>query len=271
LWVWAIFGLVALGIWLLIAGATRLYTRFEYTKRSLWGLYVCAAVSLGLGTYVGTSLLGLPPVFGVAVGFGISLALFIALASAMTEAWLSMKLARFDRTIEQLLDREYLEKTRLEDAREKVHGESLKRQGSAQRTRDMVERRSQLVSAVDAWQQGGGIARTRSLKVEEWRRTYHAMDDTSLARERDRLKSEIQAAASHPEAQEQARQLRTELAVLDLTVIDRHMPAGDESPDIEGLFREEERVKTSLDTIKVDIDEWRRKRSDFLGRKIRLD
>jgi len=271
LWVWVIFGLVALGIWLLIAGASRLHTRFEYTKKSVWGLYICAAVSLVLGMCAGTSWLGLPLVFAVPAGLGLSAAIFIALASAMTEAWLSINLAGYDRTIEQLLDREYLEKTRLEDAREKVHGESLKRQGSAQRKRDMMERRSQLVATVDAWQQGGGIARVRSLKAEEWRKAYQATDDADLAMERDRLKREVQFAASRPDAQEQARQARTELAVLDLTIIERHMPAGDESPDIEGLFREEERVKKSLDTIGVDITEWRRKRADFLGQKIRLD
>jgi len=271
LWVWAIFGLAALGIWLLLAGAMRLYTRFEYTKKSLWGIYTCAAASLGLGLHVGTSRLGLPPVFGVPVGLGMAAALFVALASALTQAWLSVKIARYDTTIEQLFDREYVEKNRLEDARERVHGESLKRQGSAQRKRDMSERRAQLVSTIDSWQQGGGIARVRSLKVEEWQKAYKAMDELSLARERDRLKAEAQAASSRPDGQEQARQIRTELAVLDLTVIERHMPAEDESPDIEGLFREEARVKTSLEGIKTDLAEWRRKRSDFLRQKIRLD
>jgi hypothetical protein len=272
MWVWAVFGVVAVLIWLVIAGSARLTTRFEYTKKSLWGLYMCGVVSIVLGMCFGLRTLEWPPVFGAMAGTVASGVIFIGLANAMTEAWLRTRLAMYDNAIERLLDDEYRQRNKLESARDRMHGESLGQQGAFHRQREMEERRADLQAMVDSWQQGGGVTRIRSVKAQEWRQLFSSMSEDALARERERLKSETAMASGRDEQSiERQRQIKAELAVLDIEVIERHMPDPAEIPPVESLLADQEQVKGNLEGIRDKLAEWRRERAMFLSGKIRLE
>lgn len=273
MWVWAVFGVAAVAIWLLIMASFRLMTKFEYTAKSRLAIAACALLGIALGFYTSFRVFMTPSPFSWLLAPVYSFVFFVMLSSAACELWLRKQLARYDRQIEQLLEAEYRERSRLEEARDRVHNESLKRQSSIKRHREMVERRDQLLQSVERWQQAGGGARVRSLKVEEWRDHFSALDEPGLGLARERIKAELSNVSQMRDDASVERQsaLRAELAVLDIQVIDRHIPREpDQAPVDEFVVRQEE-AKSTLESIQHDLTYWRRKRDEFLAGKIRLE
>jgi hypothetical protein len=273
-WVWAVFGLVALAIWLLIVGSQRLLNQVDYTRKSKAGLFLCGAASLAVGIYVATRVVELPALFSFPIGGLAACALFIILSNAMVEAWRYSKLTVFDHEIDQLLERVDKLKSRLDNAKDKVLDESLRHRTDNQRRNDMVLRLEQLQQSVDSWQQGGGVTRIRTIKVEEWRSQYKAMSEIELAASRKALKADLQntTVSTDTDSLERERQLKAQMAVLDIEVIDRHMFEHEAPAEpAKHVFVDSEQIKRELETARGDLELWRRKRAEFLAARIKLD
>jgi len=273
LWVWAVFGAAAVAVWLIIVGALRLITRFEYTKKSALAVMGCALASLLAGFYFGFASTDAPSLLAWILAPVYSFVFFVALANAVCELWMRKHLAVFDKEIEGLLEKEYKERNRLEEARDRVHNESLRRRQNLERHREMLERREQLMASVERWQQSGGGARVRSIKVEEWREKFRSLQETELAKEREALKQQIAGMTPMKDEASLERHgaLRTELSILDIEVINRRAPDEPDATPINDVMVKQEEVKKMVDDIERKLLTWRRKREEFLQGRVRLE
>jgi len=199
---------IALGtvlvIWLVIAGAVNLATAYRYTKASLAGLAGVFVCSAALSQWL--ARLSLPASSGLArvvVGVVITIPVFILGGTLLVEVWRRFQGGKPDiRQRDTWRDRETECLGTLAEVERELEQLSARQREIEQENRENLDRQWRLRAAVENWEQGGGVARIRATKVQQWKEELAVLSEEGLAAREKALAAEI-AVASDPVRREQ--------------------------------------------------------------------
>lgn len=260
---------------LVLAGAYRLTSRYVYGRRTARALAGTAAAALAAAFVLTLYLFpGTRGGLRLLATVSLSLPLFVAMALVLVEYLARGKQRVYDEAIGGLARRE-------QDCLEEIGRVKADLQDLARRQRGlgaggdgegMAEAR-RLQAVVERWQQEEGLARVRSLKVNEWQEELGRMDAPARARHRQRLERELDGA---PDGGERPDALRAQLALLGLR--EQTRPGEDPVPQADRLDRrlwelgeEQRRLEAELNAVRDGVREWEARRRDFLAKDIVLD
>jgi len=181
-------------VWLLVLGVLHLQGRYRYTRRSRL-ILAAEAPAAGLVALAATLLLW--PALGgwarPAVIVALAVPLYVAVAVVTVELWRKVRQRTFDDRIAALEAEE--EGLLARCRRLEAELEAVERR---QRRRDEEKRRRAQEAAwlrrrLDAWQQGEGLTRVRSMRVAEWEEELSSLDAAGLRALQRRLDRELAA------------------------------------------------------------------------------
>lgn len=257
--------------WLGYAWMNALFVKYEHTSESVALLAVVAAGSLLSGWKTAGAIApgwSIGPKAAVTLGVGFSL--FSLFSFMVVSLWTSLLTRRFDEAA-AVLDEEEDSILRKLDAmrwdslraagevRDKGPGEELRRQNPREELRRIVE----------VWEQGGGAARIRSLKVLEWQ-------EEAAAKSAQEVKDDIRSFGiemSMESDETKKEQLRARLAVSKLALIDKE-PAPTETvarkdPKPE-MGADEAAMRERLQEIHRELQTARNAKAQYLRNRVKL-
>lgn len=265
---------IALPLILLVFGSAHLLTRYEYTRRSRRALLLCAVLGYLAGiAFVYRTFPTLRGPWLFAWGAVVGLVFFVGLALLTVEVWRKLKQLDFDRQVAHFREREDACLVELRELERALEEKFRAYRGLEAAHRERVEDYRGLRRTVEEWQMAGGVARIRTLKVQDWEREFAALDPDAL-RERIRaIEAEGRAARDDPERR---AQLRAQWSLARLALLGD--AAGEPSRALEALEREitelqaaREARKSELEAVRREIEEWARRRQQFLQKRVVLD
>ena len=253
-------------------GINHLLTRYKYTRRSRRALQV-SAVGSGLLSY-GFIRLHWPELdilFVYAGSVVLALPTFVVLAIILVEIWRKAKQAEFDVSISSLRNRI----NQLEERRFLLRHQLQQLENQATRVqsgnpRDLAEQ-EELKDRLDRWQQGGGMARIRSIKVEEWQRQFTALGQQELMEERKRLVEDHSARGRDDQDRLQAQLLLVQLEILSRRLKEPNSMIHALDKKTDSISHELEQIEEQLPQYEQELDDWIGRRNYFLSRRIVLD
>ncbi len=259
----------------LVYGSAHLLTRYQYAPRSRRALALAAAGSYVVAVLVMARLFpGLRGAYLYGWAVLAALVVFVAVALVLVEGWRKWKQREFDRHVAFFRQRE-------EECRHAIDAidRDLARQLARRRSLEdghgnELEDFRRLRQAVEAWEQGGGVARIRGVKVRDWQAEFEALPAEVLRERVDRLAAELETARETD--RERAAQLEAQLSLARLVQLgDRGaQPAqalGAAEHAILELRRAREERERELAQARREAEEWERRRSLFLSKRILLD
>jgi chromosome segregation ATPase len=279
---------IFLGVVVLVA-AWRLNTRYEYSQKAGRALLALAAAAMVASVLFNLWLFpGLNLLYLVLAVTGVFLPLYSVVALTVVEIWRKRKQAAFDTNLaslrqqeEQLLEAVSHWSQRMQIAEHKrqtlelVHQERL---GDQRRIREFLDR----------WEQGDGLTRVRSMKIQEWREAFAALSAADLEARREALRGQLRvleaeagdsaSANGTPAAEisERVDQVRAQLSVASLLAL--RPVLGGPNEQLAALERQIDEAKAEqtaggqqMDAIRQELAEWERRRSEFLAERIVLD
>jgi len=271
--VWYIAIGAVLFIWLVIAGAVNLVTGYRYTKSSLAGL---AGVFAGCATVAQLLARAILPtasrVVQVLVGIFITVPLFILVGTVMAETWKRSRAAPPADELEAWRRREDDCLARLAVVERELEALAARQREVEQANREKMDRQWQLRSAVERWEQGGGVARIRATKVQQWQQELAGLSEAELERRRQQLE-ELMVGEADPVRREQ---LQIQRHLVELQILGRALAQPgrqlDELRQQQGaLHAEREKLRQELSRIRQAMQDWRRRRDLQGGGPTRLE
>ncbi len=256
-----------------LLGFNHLASRYKYTARSKRLLVALGLLSLIIPfVFVRWQfpLLEISLVIAASLAFG--LPTFALLAVVAVEVWRKRKQATFDHAIGELARRRSALQDRLYtlDQRQEM---ILYRQAEAEsRDPETLARQRSLREKLEAWQQAGGMARIRTIKVSEWAAETAKQTVEELSAREVALKEEMERETDP----DRISHLDAQLAVVGLELAGR----GQRTPESElhdlaktgdELRAEKKAAELEVIRIKEEIAEWERRRTHFLSQQILLD
>ena len=235
---WVPIGLGVLG-WFGYVWLKTLVTKYEHTAESMVVLVLLFAASI----YFAFSMsFAIAPEWSLlprtAVTAGLGFALFVVFSYVTVNIWCSVLAGSFDSRIESLEEEVAMIEQRLaslrlaqvsEDTKTYVRGADYRKgEGKDISELDSLE---ELRGFVDDWQQAGGEARVRSIKVMEWKDEARAMSDQDLKDEAGALALDIE---------EDTDEVRKDQAIARLAVMKLELTRR----DLRHSSRQEGRKKT---------------------------
>ncbi len=267
--VWTLAGFAVL-VYLGYAWMTALVTKYEHTGQSLAILAALAAVSVYLGIRVAEQVA--PAWTGgprAAIVGGAALTLFNLFSFLAVNLWCSLLTRKYDDRLAALEEEEdailrELDSSRWRALRQADYRSTATPAVSVSR-RD--EERAALRKTIEAWEQGGGAARIRSVKVLEWK---EALKDKSIDALKEDLRNvELEARSDPDEARRE--QAKAHAAFLSLEIMDREGPPKEADPEpVHKLPEDEGRARERLQAIQVEMEAERRAKAEFVRKRIRL-
>ena len=278
--VWFPIGLAVLA-WFGYVWIKTLVTKYEHTIESiiLLGVLLVTGVILGLNiSYAVAPEWTLWPriVLTASLGFG----LFIVFSYVAVNLWCSLLASGFDEKIELLEEEAAKIEQRLAFLRlaevsknDRSYSPKVDYEKEAQDVVD-IDSLEELRKFVESWQQAGGEARVRSIKVTEWREEVVRMSDQDLTDEEEALILEINSEVDEGKKdQAQAR-----LAVLKIESLRRDMRRStrrEERQRIEGPTKiyptsEMEYLHNRLREINAEIQQIEEEKQAFFEGIIKL-
>jgi chromosome segregation ATPase len=261
----------------------RLSTRYEYTDKAKavlrWALLASLAISLlfNLWLFPGLNLLYL--VLAVA---GVFMPVYSVIALAIAETWRKRRQSAFDEAIRALRhDEESLLEEITRNHQQIVLAEH-KRQTLEEVHRDRLGDQRRIREFLDGWERGDGLARIRSIKIQEWREACAGLDADGIEGRRgelceqlDRLEAQAAASGSRAEHQDRIDQLRAQLSVASLVRLEGTLNQPNaELAELEKRTDEAKLLKADaerrLETLRFELSEWERRRNEFLADRIVL-
>jgi len=261
-----------------LAASYRLSTRYEYTRKSrriLGGTAlgcVLVAVLFNLWLFPGLNLLYM----ALAV-IGVFMPLYAVAALIVVEMWRKRRQAVFDENIKGLreVEERLLEET-TKSQQQMILAEH-KRQTLEEVHRDRLGEQRRIRSFLDQWERDEGLARIRSIKVQEWRESFAGMSADEIRAKRDELAAQLAELEGAPEGKEVAQdridQLRAQHSVASLVALAATLDLPNaELGDLEKRMDEARSNKTEaerqLDAVRFELAEWERRRNEFLAERI---
>jgi len=257
----------------LLLASFRLTGRYEYGLRSrrLLGLVLAGSFAAAfLIAYYFYDIRG--GLYLSLATVGLTIPIFVFGALALVETLRFGKQQVFGRRLEvlRLKEQEALERI---DALDRRLRERLKDGEQADRTRR--EREKELEShrkRVEAWKREGGVARIRSIKLEEWERELGALDAEGLEARRREAEEEL-ARGSDPERRSQL-QVIISLCVLTAegSRLKEAVSTSDKvRQDVSGASEERREAEREVERLRAEMQAVRRRIEDFLSKEIVLD
>ncbi|HHX29426.1 MAG: hypothetical protein ACOX5Q_04310 [Bacillota bacterium] len=216
----------AVFLWLGYAWMRTLVRNYRHTLESLAILGLVAVGSLYSGWRTASSV---APEwsFGLkaAIALTVALALFSLFSYMVVVLWKAFLTRRFDEAVSALEDEEESILRQLESMRWQAYRRAQDvSEAVSQPEPPRPDPGDQLKRAVEAWEQGGGAARIRSLKVLEWR---DETGDKTPGELRDDIAS-IEREISEEADESKRDQLKARLAVYKLALIEKEPPGREE-------------------------------------------
>ncbi len=264
--------LVAIGLAALLLGVFRLTTRYEYGPKSRRLLSLDAVGSLVGGLALARGVF--PQTSGAyfyLAALGLALPLFVASAVVTVEVLRKGQQRAFDERLAALALREQALLRELDAVDRRVRAELQSRQEAERDGQDLELELEGHRRRVEAWKHGQGVARIRSVKVEEWKAELEGLDPEDLAARRSALEAELAQAADD----ERRSQLEVRLALAALVAADRRTRAGAERIEasdqaISAAARKRRELEAELASVQAQAADWRRRLSEFLSKEINL-
>lgn len=288
---WLIIGLIIF-LSLLFLAANRINTKYYHSIRSLSVMGIEGAVSLCVAVVIsvrtGTSGLAL-----YLLTLAVAIPLFLAMATITLEIWRKLKQIEYDSALKALQRQEAscLEKiAELEGSiqllppgvrgfvgqeRDSAGGGGQSGAGEGKSAQD---RKRSLETFLEEWQSAEGLARLRSLKLQEWEGDFNSLDSARLLQKVNELKRSLE---SHSDCE----QLKAQVVLGELILLRRGLSAEarrEDSPspfagrsaaqkDVRSIDREIAEMRVELERIRRELEDWRRRREEFSRGRIRLD
>ncbi len=257
----------------MVVGGIYLFVRYQYTRKSQAVLAVAFALAWFLSYLADRALL--PTVTGgylAVASFLTALPFFVIFALVISEVWRKIKQRDYDREIGALHAREAAVRDRLAAIGERLATLRDEEQSMAARARQASESADRLRAAIEQWQQGGGVARVRAVKVQDWQRQFASMDDAALDAVLARLRSELAAAAPQDD---HYLQLQAEYNVAELERLSRlttrPQDQGEvQSGEVADLSLERNRLENELLELRSAIFRAEKRRAEYLSKRITL-
>lgn len=263
-----------------LLGLDHVRNRFEHGPRSRRVLAVEAILSYFLALYITIRLLPWPAHLSAPLAVAVALPLFTLMAVVTVEAWRMSRqqefdahIARIEREITDVMEkRDEVQRQLIEARRNQSKNET---QASSQ-----VFRRRQLRSRVDDWAQEGGLARIRSLKLEDWQRDLENSEPGEIRSRIENLEDQARRASDGGDS-ERVEQARVQMALAELQLMGSGQ-AGPKSPSgpgddvdidkkVDDLTQRAEEYQARMQELEEELAEWRGKKRFFLDQKLRLD
>jgi hypothetical protein len=204
-------------------------------------------------------------------GLGIALPLFVFSSLAAVEILRKRKQRGYDENLSLLRARQQTLLLELESLTREARANFRRCEEVAREGIEVEGLLAECQERVTRWQRGGGAARIRTIKVEEWRQEFDALSPAALGTRRSALQTELEK-ETEPERRSQ---LEAMLALATITASGREAPgqtAGlPDHPAAAGLTGRRRVIEAELASLQADISQGQRRLSDFLAKEIRLD
>lgn len=265
---------------IVLVAAWRLSTRYKYSQKAQRILSLSAvgallvSVIFNLWLFPGLNLLYLV----LAIG-GVFLPVYSLVALAIVEAWRKRKQSLFDASIAALRGEEERILETITKSQQQVALAEHKRQTLEQLHRDKLSDQRRIRDFLETWERGDGLARIRSIKIQEWREGFAGMSRDALDRRRGELCTELEDTEGklpgEPGLQERVDQLRAQVSVAGLVLLGETLATpNSELGGLERKLHEANADKTEaerrLDGVRLQLSDWERRRNEFLADQIVL-
>lgn len=249
-------------IWLLIAGAVNLATGYRYTKSSLAGLAGVLVMSVAAAQLVARSLFSSAHrTVQVLAGVGLAVPLFVLLGNLMAEAWKRFRPVPGAGELEEWRRREEECVARLAEVERELEVLASRQREVEHANRESIDRQWQLRAAVEKWEQGGGVARIRATKVQQWQQEMAGLTEQELHRRRRELE-DLMVEEVDPVRREQ---LQIQGCLVELQLLARTLAHPnrqlDELRQRHGMLSaEKDALRQDLLRVRQVLTDWRRNR-----------
>jgi|GEM_PF-1218680 len=273
-----------LAVLVLFAG-WRLSTRYKYTRKARTVLAAAATAALLFSVVFNLLLFpGLNLLYLVLAVVGVFLPLYSVSALSIAEYWRKQKQSVFDANIVALRHREEQLLDQITRSQQLVAIAEHKRLTLEQVHREKLSEQRRIREFLDNWERGDGLARIRSIKIQEWRGAFGAMTREELQARHEELSAQLKelekqapqvTATADRITADRIDQMRAQLSVASLTMLAKVLDEPNaELDDLERKVDEAKAAKTegerTLDTIRYELAEWERRRNEFLADPIEL-
>lgn len=224
---WIFWTLVSFAVlsWLGYAWLVTLSTKYEHTPESRTILVLLAILAFAAGWKISSQIApGWSLVSRGAVSLGLAFVLFTIISFIVVNLWCALLTREYDERVLALEEEQDILQRRLDALRWQAVRGNLPRDIPSERMSqneesraDEYDERKKLIELVEKWQQGGGAARVRSLKVLEWKGQISKSSVSEIKKEIEALSREI-GKESDEVKKEQAK---IKLALLKLEIIER--------------------------------------------------
>lgn len=266
--VWTLVGFVVLG-WLGYSWVAALFSKYRHTGESVGVLSALAAASAYSGWRVTDQI---APGFSIgpkiALTLGIGFTVFCLLSFISTNIWCSLLTRKFDERLAELEEEEDVILRRLDAQRWQAIRKVEPSEPIANRPKAEDEA-SELRRVVETWEQGGGAARIRSIKVLEWRQEMAEKTARELRAEVAALQKEM-AAETDEVRREQAK---ARAALYTLGAMDKEGPAQKQDAERQArpaMSEDEASSRERLQAIHAEAQTQKRLKAEFMRERVRL-
>ncbi len=269
--------LTVVGLAFIGVAINHLITRYRYSVKSrtllllLWVLSYLAALG-----FIKDQFGGIEPAYMFLFALALSLPVFAGLALIAVTYLRGRLLRGYDQEIGRL----HQERERLRAAVALVEQrEALttsRRRALEARHREKLAEQRVLQRLLDEWQQAGGVARLRAVKVQEWRDELAGLGLVALEERRAAIQAEVnRLGAEGAPAADRYDQLRAQLKVIELALLDPDLSRpNEELNELEKTAAELELQRqdkqAEVERVGQELEEWQSRRGEFLSRQITL-
>lgn len=265
---------------IVLYAAWRLSTRYEYTRRARKVLTSAAlgslafALAFSLWRFPGLNLLYL-----MLAVVGIFMPVYALVALLVVEYWRKRLQATYDSNVQALRGEEERALDRITQLQQQIALAEHRRQTLEEVHHERLADQRRIREFLDNWERGEGLARIRSIKVQEWREGFAALSEADLEARRvelcDQLAEIEPRGAVDREAKDRTDQLRAQLSVLSLLQLGEFLDRPNaELAELERKTDEAKQEKNdrerSLESLRYELAEWERRREEFLSDRIVL-
>lgn len=260
----------------LVLAAEHVLNRYVHTRNSKRVLSAETGLGIILGVLLSVYFWPEGPFYAVVLtAMGLSFAIVVLLTLATVEFWRTRKQKAYDQEIRGL--RKELDDCRadLEKFSFKIRELENKKSLIERRNQEELAKQSSLLDQVEGWKQGEGLARVRSVKVEDWQNELKILSLEALE-EREKEVNRLLIEATELADSERHQQLVTQLNLIRLEAIKRKLD--EPNRQIRELQKEIFEVSSKLEwkhkelkVIEENLQHWKELKKQFLRERVRLD